>query len=241
MICKRHSGSFCSQVSRYLHTSPALEEGQYWEFPRWVYMKHYMLEKQLVVPQVTKRAAIGEKSLQRSLVLKHCRSGLCPCHFPWHFLPVKTVLFIYVIYLLLQPSSLESPLQTKVCTLQQDTEAHPRPLGDAGRVCGRKGAALRGVPASAGLSCPLLAQPQAARWAREASRSRASQPGPAGLYWGHSLPEKLLRLGSIKVVYQLCLPASSGLHVFQHRACPGVSCTQTFGAVRRKTLSNSLG
>lgn len=102
-FCKRPCGPFCVQVSRYLKI--ALEEGQYWEFPWWGYMKHHMLEKQFVVPWVTRRARMGEKSLERSLVLKHCCSGLCPWRFPRHILPVKTC-FIYFVNLVLHPSFL---------------------------------------------------------------------------------------------------------------------------------------
>lgn len=80
------------------------------------YVEYSVLEKQFVIPQVTKREKIGENCLQRSLVLKHCHTGLWPCHFPSRSLTQIQDLsfFLHLFYLLLQPSSLQPSLQLKI-------------------------------------------------------------------------------------------------------------------------------
>lgn len=167
---------------------------------------------------------MGEKSLQRSLVLRHCCSGLCPCRFPRHILPVKTC-FIYFVNLILHPSFLQPPLQTKAFTtsvLHHKTRKPTLgPWGMLGRVCGGQGAALWAVQAAQG-----SAAGGAVGWGGPGRHLVAAQASP-GLQERALYPSSCCTWAGPRQFTSSASP-SSGLHVLQHRGCLSVSRTQMF-------------
>lgn len=98
---------------------------------------------------------------------------------PFSFLHTSRTCLSFLMYVIYFYSPLPCSLLYRSKSLWQDTEAHARPLGAAGRVCGRKGAASTGL-------CYLLlaAQHQAGTWPMEVSPGSDEQPRPAGQPWG---------------------------------------------------------